>query len=87
MALTPKQKEKRNYNYGKIVNGVIEYAPYYLVIGNRCYTNATQERYLSQGWKKIVYTELPEDEDPEAEYREVITEDDVNIYSGWVKIQ
>ena len=85
MALTPSQKSKKNYNYGRIGVDSIEYAPYYLVIGKRCYINAKPELYLQEGWKRIVYSELPEDFE-EVEYIETLTEDDTTIYSGWVKV-
>ena len=87
MALTKAQASKKNYGYGKLIDGKLEYAPYYLVIGNRCYVNPTKERYLGEGWKKIVFAELPEDASEEVEYREVYSEDDEFIYSDWVKVQ
>lgn len=84
MALTPSQKAKKNYKYGKLVDGVLEYAPYYLVIGTRCYVNTTKERYLSQGWKEIQYAELPSDASEEIVYREVYSENETTIFADWV---
>lgn len=87
MALTQAQKAKKNYNYGKLENGTLVYAPYYLVIGKRCYINANASQYLSQGWKVIRFTELPEDASEEIIYREVYSEDETTIYSDWVLVE
>lgn len=44
----------KNKRFGKIVNGVLEYAPYPLIVGDKkIYTHAEDE-YLKQGYKKIV---------------------------------
>ena len=75
---------KKNYNYGKLIDGKIEYAPYPLIIavegGNRHIYNATAEQYREQGYKLIVMTVAPkieENQDLIHTYRE--TENEILI--------
>lgn len=88
MALTSIQKEKRNFQYGQIIEGNITYAPYYLMIGDKCYINPKPELYLAYGWKKIFYDEIPEFKaDEELLYVLEYIEDETTIYPNWVKIE
>ena len=72
--------DMKNYKYGKLVDGSLEYAPYYLLIGTRMYINASATKYLSQGWKQIIQLEYPDDEE---EHIAVYTEDATAIYVSW----
>lgn len=80
---------KRNYKYGKLINGRIEYAPYPLIIpvagGNRhIYNDATAEQYSSQGYKPIIHNEVPQyDFDTEIIIERFI-EDNDNIYIEYI---
>ena len=60
---------KKNYSYGKITNGVIEYAPNRLIVtvtdedGTTRQAqafNAPAEQYAAQGWLPVVKTPQPE---------------------------
>ena len=88
MALTAKQQAKRNFNYGQLVDGVLYYAPYYLIVGTRMYVNASADKYLAQGWKAIVDNGVEDDWEAQEEagfyYQSTYTEDDTTIYISWV---
>ena len=43
-----------NSNFGKLIDGVITYAPTEIRIGNTYYPAPTDEQYLAAGWKRIV---------------------------------
>lgn len=84
--------KKKNYNYGKIVYGKLEYAPNKLIIvvedaeGRQIKVqvfNGTEEQYSSQGWLSIRRTPSPEPTDEgyyEAHYDEI----DGEIVQSWV---
>lgn len=44
----------KNYKYGKLVNGRIQYSPNPLIIDNKIFWNGSQELYESQGYKRIL---------------------------------
>lgn len=81
---------KKNYNYGKIENDELVYAPYYLIIGKLRFVNASQARYLSQGWKKIkeyIPDGLTEEEiEAGYAYKTIYTEDEQYIYVHYKKV-
>lgn len=54
---------KRNYKYGKLENGALVYAPNKLIIDTEQIFNAPAELYRSQGYLRIVNTEMPEYEE------------------------
>ena len=77
-----------NFQYGKIIEENIIYAPYYLMVGNKCHINPKSELYLKQGWKQIIYNDMPElKEDEEISYAIEYFEDETSIYSNWVKVE
>lgn len=43
-----------NRNFGKLVDGKIEYAPSEIKIGNTYFPKPTAEQYLALGWKRII---------------------------------
>lgn len=50
----------KNMQFGKLVDGAVQYAPMPLVIdGRKVFTNR-EDIYLAQGYKKIVRTAEPE---------------------------
>ena len=67
----------KNYKYGKIVNGRIEYSPNPLIIDNKISWNGSRELYESQGYKSIlepIFDEYDEEtEDLKATYEELPT--------------
>lgn len=58
-----KTSNRYNYKYGKLENGALVYAPNKLVIGTEQIFNAPAELYKSQGYLRIVNTEMPEYEE------------------------
>ena len=51
-----------NRNFGKLIDGVITYAPSEIRIGNTYYPAPTAEQYLAAGWKRIVDIRSPPSE-------------------------
>lgn len=51
-----------NRNFGKLIDGVITYAPTEIRIGNTYHPAPTDEQYLAAGWKRIVDIRLPPSE-------------------------
>lgn len=54
---------RKNYKYGKLENDALVYAPNKLVINTEQIFNAPAELYKSQGYLRIVNTEMPEYEE------------------------
>lgn len=84
---------KKNYNYGKIVDGKLEYAPNRIRVTMLTPTgtevevsvfNATAEQYLSVGYKAIVQDDYPQD-GKTYEMDFVVTDD--TIYIHWREIE
>ena len=46
--------------WGKLINGVLQYAKSYLKWNGRKYWNAPEELWREAGWKTIIYGEYPE---------------------------
>lgn len=75
---------RRNYKYGKMTDGTLTYAPYYLEHDGKTTVNATPEMYLEHGgWKQINEAEYPQGEDEMVQYTPVYTEDETTIYVAW----
>lgn len=73
-----------NYNYGKLENGALVYAPNKLIIGTEQVFNAPAETYKVQGWLPIVKTDMPEAEEG-FYYEPYYTEADGRIVQQWEK--
>lgn len=82
---------KKNYNYGKLVDGKLEYAPNRIkgtVINNKGkevavqIINASADKYLAQGWYPIVHTTQPEFTEDDY-YRQIWTQQGNEILEGW----
>ena len=54
---------KYNFNYGQLKQNNLVYAPNILIIGDKQVINAPAELYKSQGYLRIVNTEMPEYEE------------------------
>lgn len=78
-----------NYDYGKLVNGRIEYAPMILTYNNKRYSRPKHEVYISCGWKHIVYSdsvELTAEENEKGWYLDsVYTETEEEIIVSYEK--
>lgn len=53
---------KKNYNYARLNNGVLEYAPNKLIIDTKQVFNAPAEIYATQGYLPIANMECPNEE-------------------------
>lgn len=82
---------KKNYNYGKIVDGKLKYAPNKLIVdktdedGNERSVqvfNASAGRYNEQGWLPITRTPQPEPVEG-GYYTAEYTEQDNGIVESW----
>ena len=54
---------KRNYSYGRISGGSLQFAPNKLIVGERQVFNAPADVYAAQGWLPVIKTECPEAEE------------------------
>ena len=77
---------KRNYNYAKLIDNKLEYAPNILVIGNEQIINAPAETYKAQGYLPIERTEQPEAEEG-FYYSPIYVEDNNKIIQQWEKVE
>jgi hypothetical protein len=72
---------KVNYNYGKLKNGVIEYAPSKVAYNGRWVFNPKPATLIALGYKEIVKDEYPDEPPTEGfYYLEVYSEDEAHIY-------
>lgn len=69
-----------NSNYGKLIDGVLTFAPINLVIDDMQVINASEDEYMSAGYLPIEYTPKPDDNHWQAVYTEV----DGRILQSWV---
>lgn len=51
--------QARNRNFGKLVNGSVQYAPKNLLIKGEIYGEPSGVLYIAEGWKRIVDNRLP----------------------------
>lgn len=77
---------KRNYNYGRISDGSLQFAPNRLVVGAEQVFNAPADVYAAQGWLPIIRTECPEAEEG-FYYSATYTEQDGTIVQQWEKVE
>ena len=69
------------FEYGKVVNGNIEYPPAEFHENGFIIVGFTEEFILSHGYKKIITSDIP---DETKQYKSVYTETDTNIIQSWV---
>ena len=69
------------FEYGKVVNGNIEYPPAEFKENGMIIVGFTEEFILSHGYKKIIKSDIP---DETKQYKSVYTETDTNIIRSWV---
>lgn len=69
-----------NSNYGKLIDGVLTFAPINLVIDDMQVINASEDEYMSAGYLPIEYTPKPDDNHWQAVYTEV----DGVVLQSWV---
>lgn len=82
------KNNRKNYKYGKIVDGDLLYAPYYLEHSGSTTVNGTAEMYLEYGgWKFINAAEYQQKEDETVQYGAAYEEDETTIYVTWEVIQ
>lgn len=68
------------FEYGKVVNGNIEYPPAEFKENGMIIVGFTEDFILQHGYKKIVQSDPP---DEEKEYSPVYTEDENTITVSW----
>ena len=69
-----------NKKYGKLIDGVLEFAPTNLIIDDMQVINAEETDYINAGYLVIEYTSKPD----EREWQAVYTEVDGVILQSWV---
>ena len=68
----------KNYEYAKITNGIIDYAPYPLKVNGYDVYGASEEQYASEGYKKVVINSS-DDKGSEKEYAFEETKEEIVI--------
>ena len=69
------------FDYGKLVNGQIEYPPLEFHENDIIIVGFTEDFILQHGYKKIITSDIP---DETKSYQPVYTETDTNIIQSWV---
>lgn len=69
--------------YGKLKDGVLETAPRVVVVDGKTVCNPTDAELENMGYKKIRYTEKPEDAPEGKEYEFRWTEQEKEIVQEW----
>lgn len=70
-----------NINYGKIENEKLIYAKNPLWVGNKMIGNPTAQDYENNGFKPVIYSEMPIKEG--CYYTATYTDDGTVIKQGW----
>ena len=76
---------KHDYQYGKLKNNGIEYAPYPLKVNGYDVYGAKEEQYREQGYKKVVTKPTAYEEN--TEYKMVYTETENEITVENIKVE
>lgn len=72
--------------YAKLINGAFHPAPNKLHVGKTIVYNPSAAQYLADGWKPVVYTDMPETEP--GFYAESSWEDDgTSIVQVWTVVE
>jgi hypothetical protein len=77
---------KRNYKYGILKDGELDYAPNKLIIENQQAFNATAEDYKANGYLPVIDTEAPQDTD-EYYFVPYYVEEDGAIVQKWQQVE
>ena len=73
--------------YAKLINSYPTYAPNPILHNGLWYGNPPGSVYLAEGYKPVVYADVP-GEDPVGYYwAETWAEEDGNIQQGWVLVE
>lgn len=75
---------RKNYNYARLTEGKLEFAPNILFADDVQIINATAEKYIEQGWLPFEKTQPPEAEEG-FYYTPVYSEQDGKIVQSWEK--
>jgi hypothetical protein len=73
--------------YAKLNDGAISYAPNPILRDGLWYGNPPGEIYEAEGYKPVVYTDIPGEAPAGYQWRETWTEEDGNIQQGWVLVE
>lgn len=72
----------KNYKFGKLIEGAIEYAPKPILTEGGIYFGNNENVYLAKGWKKIINTQKPEETEG-FYYTSAWAENETNIEKVW----
>ena len=72
------------FNYGKLVDGKLEYPPAEFHENGMSIVGFTEDFILQHGYKKIVQLDIP---DETKQYNPVYTETETNIIQSWKEIE
>ena len=72
---------------GKIIDGKLTYPPHRIVMDGMQIFNPTEEQLLSDGYKTITETPIPEDPAPEGQHYEAqYTDSGSTITQSWILV-
>ena len=71
---------------GKIIDGVLTYPPHRIVLSGMQIFNPTETQLISDGYKPIVETDMPDDAPEGQHYEAQYTDGETEITQGWVLV-
>lgn len=71
---------------GKLIDGKLTYPPHRIVLNGMQIFNPTEEQLLSDGYKPIVETDMPDDAPEGQHYEAKYTDDGDTITQSWVLV-
>ena len=71
---------------GKIIDGVLTYPPHRIVLSGMQIFNPTETQLISDGYKPIVETGMPEDAPDGQHYEAQYTDGETQITQSWVLV-
>lgn len=69
---------------GKIIDGVLTYPPHRIVIDGMQIFNPTETQLISDGYKPIIETDMPDDAPEGQHYEAQYTDGETQITQSWV---
>lgn len=71
---------------GKIINGILTYPPNRIVLDGMQIFNPTETQLISDGYKPIIETDMPDDAPEGQHYEAQYTDGETEITQSWVLV-
>lgn len=72
---------------GKIIDGILTYPPHKIVLNGMQIFNPTETQLISDGYKPIVETDMPEDAPDGQHYEAQYTDGETQITQSWELVE